>query len=247
MTKATKKNISETNVIAVSELSKAFGLKAVLKNISLDVPAAQNLCICGVNGAGKSTFLRIIAGIPRPDRGCIKISGFDTNKYPEKTRPMLGLISHRSMLYPDLTVYENLLFFARLYGLKNQHARIIELLEDLGLLSYRYDRTGVLSRGMLQRLAIARALLHKPTVLLADEPFTGLDTQAVSSLKDVLQNFHTNGGTLLMATHQPGIALDCCQRVIVLDEGTFIFDSKVSDLDHEAFRRDYLEYARIKV
>jgi len=244
MNKEPNTDVPEKKVIDVSGLSKSFGSRTVLKDINLDVTAAQNICICGANGAGKSTFVRLIAGIAKADIGCIKIYGLDTNKYPEKTRPVLGFISHQSMLYPDLTIYENLLFFARLYGLNNPHDRIVELLEDLGLVSYRYDRTNVLSRGMLQRLSIARAIIHEPSVLLADEPFTGLDTHAVSHLKEVLQNFHNTGGTLLMTTHQPHITLDCCHRVIVLDKGTFIFDSTVSNLDPDAFRRDYLEYAR---
>lgn len=234
---------SQTTVIAVSEVSKTFGTRAVLKNISLDVTTPRNICICGPNGAGKSTLLRLLAGILNPDRGYIKISGFDIHKSPEKTKPMLGFISHRSMLYPDLTVYENLLFFARLYALKNKHQRILELLRDIELIAYRYDKTGILSRGMLQRLAIARALIHNPSVLLADEPFTGLDTRAVTHLKNFLRKFRSNGGTLLMTTHQPAIALDCCSRVIVLDKAKFILDSEVSEIDKKAFRRDYLQYA----
>lgn len=231
-------------MISLDSVSKTFGSKLVLNNIDLRIAGGDGVCICGVNGAGKSTLLRIVAGLLRPTSGSVRICGFDIGSEPEKTKARLGLISHKSMLYPNLTVFENLLFFARLYGIKNSRNRIVQLLEDAGLSSYYYDRAGILSRGMLQRLAIARAIIHQPVVLLADEPFTGLDTQASRYLVAVLDKFRDNGGTVVMTTHDTGIGLQCCDRAVVLDKSRLIFDAITSRIDTGSFRKDYLSYAR---
>ena len=230
--------------IRVNSVSKAFTTRLVLNNINLDVARAQSVCICGVNGAGKSTLLRIIAGLLQPDQGSVQLYGYNVSEYPEKTKPRLGVISHKSMVYAELTVFENLVFFANLYGVRSSAARIKELLEDVGLFSYRYDRAGVLSRGLLQRLAIARALVHQPAVLLADEPFTGLDIEACQYLISVLTDFTANGGIIVMATHDVKIGLQCCSRVVVLDKAQLIFDAETSDIETGSFSQDYLSYAR---
>jgi heme exporter protein A len=231
-------------VLTIDCVSKAFGSRPVLKDVSLDVTGGQGICICGVNGAGKSTLLGIVAGLLKPARGLVRICGFDVSAEPEKTKSRLGAISHKSMLYPDLTVSENLSFFARLYGVKDRHNRVKELLEDAGLLPYRYEPVSVLSRGMLQRLAIARAMVHRPMLLLADEPFTGLDTEAGKHLIEGLTAFRANGGTLLMTSHDIGQALRCCDRVVVLDKNEFVFDAATCDLNTDLFVKDYLSYAR---
>lgn len=244
MNKKTQNGHDNEPVITISSVSKTFGSKLILKNINLGVCQSHGICICGANGAGKSTLLRIIAGLLRPDDGIVKLCGFDINSEPEKTKPCLGLISHKTMVYPELTISENLRFFARLYGVKDASNRIEKLIEDIGLSSYRYDKASVLSRGMLQRLAIARAMVHSPTVLLTDEPFTGLDTKACKHLVDVLGRFQRQGGTLVMTTHNIRLALQCCSRVAVLDKGNFIFDSPTSQIDTGSFIEDYYAYAR---
>jgi len=148
------------------------------------------------------------------------------------------------MVYPDLTVLENLSFFADLYGVKDRTGRIKELLENIGLFGYRYDRGAVLSRGLLQRLAIARALVHQPAVLLADEPFTGLDAEACKYLTAVFSDFTGSGGTIMMTTHDINMGVRCCNRVVVLDKSRLIFDAQISDLNIADFAADYLSYAR---
>jgi ABC-type multidrug transport system ATPase subunit len=148
------------------------------------------------------------------------------------------------MVYPNLTVRENLCFFANLYGIRDSASRIKELLEDIGLFSYRYDKAGILSRGLLQRLAIARALVHRPVVLLTDEPFTGLDAESRQHLITVLANFTDNGGTIVMTTHDMNIGIQCCDRVIVLDKTQLIFDAMTCEIDTASFVQDYLSYAR---
>jgi heme ABC exporter ATP-binding subunit CcmA len=230
-------------VINVNSISKAFTARLVLNKIDLSVERSQSVFICGVNGVGKSTLLRIIAGLLQPDEGSVQLCGYDIGKDPEKAKPQLGVISHKTMVYPCLTVSENLSFFAGLYGVKDSAIHINELLEDVGLSSYRYDRAGILSRGLLQRLAIARALVHRPKVLLADEPFTGLDTDACEHLISILTNFIDCSGTVLMTTHNTNIGLRCCKRVLVLDKASLIFDAQVSDIDTANFSKDFVAYA----
>jgi len=239
-----QKHFSDQTMIEIDSVTKAFVPRLVLKDISLEIKRGQSVCLCGVNGAGKSTLLRIVAGLLHPDKGSVRLAGYNVRTHPEQTKPRLGLISHKSMVYPDLTVSENLAFFAKLYGLTHSRTRIEKLLEQLGLTGFRIEKAGALSRGLLQRLAIARALVHEPVVLLADEPFTGLDAEASSYLVSVFTGFTASGGTLLMTTHNTTTALQCCQRVVVLDKHRAIFDRPTSQIDHQAFVKDYLSYAR---
>ncbi|MBN1806185.1 MAG: heme ABC exporter ATP-binding protein CcmA [Sedimentisphaerales bacterium] len=233
-------------VIIVKSVSKAFDTRRVLKDITINIDTAQAVLVCGINGAGKTTLLRIMAGLLQPDHGSVEICRYNIRKEPEKAKSKFGMISHKSMVYPDLTVLENLSFFANLYGVKDSDTHITNLLRDLGLSSYRYDKAGVLSRGLLQRLAIARAIIHRPAVLLADEPFTGLDDEACRHLINSLNEFKKNGGTIVMTTHDMDIGLQCCNRVVVLDNSNLIFDAENSDINTEAFSKDYLSYARGK-
>lgn len=230
--------------IDVAGISKSFDSQLVLQDIDLNLAAGQILCICGPNAAGKTTLLRIMAGLLQPTAGTVRICGFDVQKQPQRVKPILGAIFHKSMLYSQLTVIENLQFFAGLYGLRDSEAHIKELLEQVDLLPYRYDRAGILSRGMLQRLAIARAMVHRPTVLLADEPFTGLDTDARKSLVAILKSFKGQGRAIVMTTHDVSLALQCCDRVAVLDKGKLILNVNVCQIDMDAFTKDYLLYAR---
>lgn len=239
-----KNNYSNKPIISITSVSKAFGSRPVLKNIDLHVQRAQGICICGVNGAGKSTLLHIIAGLLKPAQGTIEVCGLDVHSEPNKAKSRFGVILHKSMLYPELTVFENLLFFAKLYSVKDSRNRVNELLEDLGLLPYRYDKAVVLSRGMLQRLAIARAMVHRPVVLLADEPFTGLDTEASRHLINFLDKFRADGGTFIMTTHNANLALRCCDRIVVLDKNHLIFDAMADQIDRTRFIENYLLYVR---
>jgi heme exporter protein A len=230
--------------LSIRSVSKTFVTKPVLRSIDLVVPAGEAVCLCGINGAGKSTLLRVIAGLLRPDSGSIAIKGCELRREPERSRRQLGMISHASMAYPELTVSENLTFAARLYGVPGRAERIQELLTGTGLTSYRHDRAGILSRGLLQRLAIARALLHRPAVLLADEPFTGLDAGSTEDVLAIFDRFIRDGGTILMTTHDLRLGLQCCRRVAVLDQGVLILDAKTEGIDRQRFLDDYLSYAR---
>ncbi len=163
---------------------------------------------------------------------------------PEAARRRLGLISHASLAYSELTVHENLVFAARLYGLSHRAARIEELLADVDLVPFAHDRAGILSRGLMQRLAIARALVHRPTLLLADEPFTGLDADAADRLLATFRQFIRAGGALVMTTHDIRLGLACCRRVAVLDRGVLILDAGTDRIEADRFADDYVSYAR---
>ena len=233
-------------VINVKSVSKAFDTRGVLKDININVDTSQAVLICGINGAGKTTLLRIIAGLLQPDMGSVELCGYNIRKDPEKAKSQFGMISHKSMVYPELTVFENLSFFATLYGVKDSDNNITDLLQEVGLSSYKYDTAGILSRGLLQRLAIARAMVHRPALLLADEPFTGLDANACNHLIEVITEFTNNGGTIVMTTHDIDIGLQCCNRVVVLDKSNLIFDARTSDIDKARFSKDYVSYAGSK-
>jgi heme exporter protein A len=231
-------------MLNLCSVSKTFVARPVLKSVSLAVSRQQAVCLCGINGAGKSTLLRIGAGLLRPDSGQVTVDGHDMRRAPEAAKRRLGMIAHAGMAYPELTVGENLLFAAKLYGMSHATARIESLLAATELTAFRHDRAAILSRGLLQRLAIARALMHQPRVLLADEPFTGLDGGAVERLLTIFDQFVRDGGSILMTTHDIRLGLRCCQRVAVLDRGILILDTGKDQIDVERFAEDYLAYAR---
>ncbi|MDH4203492.1 MAG: heme ABC exporter ATP-binding protein CcmA [Phycisphaerae bacterium] len=235
--------MAENAIIAVNEVSKAF-TRPVLKKVSLSVDTPQSLFVCGINGAGKSTFLKLLAGLLQPDSGSVFIKGKCLRKETEYVKSKLGIIMHQSMVYPDLTVLENLDFFARLYGVPGRQERIRLLLEQVGLTAFRYDKASVLSRGLLQRLSIARAMVHEPEVMFADEPFTGLDMTSTDYLTAMLSDFRSRGGTVIMTTHDVSQGLRCADRVVVIDQGGIILDRGISQIDPSRFANDYVQYAR---
>jgi len=235
---------TDARIIAVESVRKAFGSRPVLEQVTFSIRRAEAVCLCGVNGAGKSTLMRIMAGLLRADGGRVLVGGHDVSRDADAVRPLVGVISHKSMVYPDLTVLENLLFFARLYGVRDADAHVVQLIEQVRLSAFRYDRAAVLSRGLLQRLSVARALVHEPRILLADEPFTGLDSEACAQLVETLAAFAACGGALVMTTHDVGMGLRCCARVLVLDGRRIVFDQPTAGLDAAAFAQDYLSYAR---
>jgi len=236
--------MSPAEAVNITDLSKSFGRKVVLQDINFSAAAGEGICVCGANAVGKTTLLSLMAGLLRPSCGSVKIFGFDISENPDMVKARLGYISHTPMIYPQLTIEENLHFFARLYGIKNIEGRKQELLELSGLGNYRYTIASKLSAGMVQRLAIARAMLHKPSVLLADEPFASLDQKAAEHLVAIMRNYRAAGGTVIMTGHNIRIGLGCCGRVLVLDDKRIIFDRQVSQIEVEVFSTDYISYAR---
>lgn len=236
MTEKPQKNPSQTPALNVAGVFKSFANRAVLDDVSFQLLSGQALCIFGANAAGKTTLIRIIAGLIPPDDGTIEICGFSLRSQNPQAKKLLGFIFHKTMVYPQLTVEENLRFFAKLYGLDKSNTRIEELLDRTGLASYRCDPASALSRGMTQRLTIARAMLHRPAVLLADEPFTALDAPACENLLALLQQFRNEGGAVVITTNNAGTSLRCCEKLAVLHNRKLIPDIKPDEVNLENFR-----------
>lgn len=211
-------------MIRVVNLIKSFGVLQVLKGISLQINRGEIVALLGKNGAGKTTLIKILATLSQPSSGAIQIAGMDLKLRANSVRQKLGLLSHNPFLYGDLSAEENLNFFGKMYGVLSLKERIAELLERVELTTRRYDLVRTFSRGMQQRLAIARAILHQPQILLLDEPFTGLDVNAARILTDLLHSLQAQGLTILSSTHQVDFALEHCDRVLVLNEGILALD-----------------------
>jgi heme exporter protein A len=206
-------------MIEVKKLVKRFGLKTILRGLDFSVEPGEFVALLGPNGAGKTTFLRILASLSRPSLGNVKVAGYQLPNEAAQVRAKLGVVSHLPLLYPDLTAEENLQFYARMYGIINYQARITEVLEMVGLESRRRDLVRTFSRGMQQRLAIGRAVIHDPEVMLFDEPYTGLDQDASEMLDEVLRSVAAKGRTVVMTSHDLARAEDLATRFDILSRG----------------------------
>ena len=212
-------------MIEVKKLVKRFGLKTVLRGVDFNVQPGEFVALLGPNGAGKTTFLRILASLSRPSMGTVDIAGYSLPKQAAAVRARLGGVSHLPLVYDDLTAEENLTFYGRMYGIENASARITEVLEMVGLEARRRDLVRTFSRGMQQRLAIGRAVLHDPDVVLFDEPYTGLDQDASSMLDDVLQTVAGQGRTVVMTSHDLARAENLATRFDILSRGVIAASS----------------------
>ena len=217
-------------MIKVRRLVKSFGIHPVLRGVELDVPRGEFLTLLGPNGAGKTTLLRILATLSRPTSGEVRVGGWPLPEAAARVRPHLGLISHQTLLYGELTATENLRFFARIYHLGAAEGRIQEVLEAVGLAGRQHDLVESFSRGMQQRLAIARAILHEPEVMLLDEPYTGLDQSAAAMLDELLRSVATAGRTVVMTTHDLARGLASCDQVAILSRGKIAFQGRSEGL-----------------
>jgi heme exporter protein A len=208
--------------LGVTDLARSFGHVRALRGVSFALGKGDVLAVFGPNGAGKTTLLRLLAGVLRPDRGEITIEGRKVLRGDAETRRRIGLISHASLLYDGLTAAENLEFYARLYGLADRRALAMRALESVGLADRATSLAVTMSRGMTQRLAIARALLHDPEVVLLDEPFTGLDQRAAASLRDQLERLRAANRVVVMVTHNLDEGLGLATHVAVQVAGRFV-------------------------
>ena len=206
-------------MIEVKKLVKRFGLKTVLRGVDFSAQPGEFVVLLGPNGAGKTTFLRILASLSRPSLGSVNVAGFLLPAQSAAVRQRLGVVSHMPLLYEDLTAEENLQFYGRMYNIENISARISVVLDLIGLSSRRRDMVRTFSRGMQQRLAIGRAVLHDPDVMLFDEPYTGLDQDASEMLDDVLKNVAAAGRTVVMTSHDLARAEDLGTRFDILTRG----------------------------
>jgi heme exporter protein A len=209
-------------MIEVRGLVKHFGLKPVLRGVDFNAAQGEFVAMVGPNGAGKTTFLRILASLSKPNMGEVRVAGYRLPAQASAVRRRLGVVSHQSLLYGDLTAVENLRFYGRMYSLDDLNVRIEEALEMVGLLARKRDLVRQYSRGMQQRLAIGRAMLHDPDLLLFDEPHTGLDQDAAEMLDGLLTDVAARGKTIVMTSHDLSRASALGDRVDVLSKGVIV-------------------------
>lgn len=226
-------------MIEARALTRKFGKRSGLRGIDLDVKRGEFLAVVGPNGAGKTTLMRILATLSRPTEGRVVVGGYDLARQPAAARRLIGFVSHQPLLYDELTAGENLYFFARLYGLSGAEAHVSATLSWMGLAARRDDLVRSFSRGMKQRLAIARALLHDPPVLLLDEPHTGLDDEALKALRKVLVVLRHRGRTAVMTSHNVDRVVGLAERVAVLVEGRIVDEMNTLDVDEATLARGY--------
>jgi heme exporter protein A len=229
---------TQNNALEVRGLTRAFGVRKALDGVDLDLPERAFLSVFGPNGAGKTTLIKVLTTLLSPTSGRAQVLGLDVVSDAVELRTHIGLISHSPLLYPDLTAEENLLFFAEMYGVQRPQARVSELLEAVELDHRKLDLTRTFSRGMLQRLSIARALLHRPEVLFLDEPYSGLDPHAMDILDGLVAQIR-NDHTFVMISHDLDKGLELCSHALILAKGRVVMFERREEIDDAAFRQTY--------
>lgn len=225
-------------MIAVSQLSKRFGRKRVLLGLDLNVQPGECVVLLGANGSGKTTLLRILATLSKPDHGTVRVAGCTLPEMADQARWQIGFLSHQPMLYDELSASENLAFFARMYCL-TENDKQFSLLRHVGLWRVRNQQTRYFSRGMKQRLALARLMLLSPRVLLLDEPYTGLDADAADLLDDFLQTARLAGSSILLSVHDGQRLLPVADRFDILQSGCIRASQPASSLNAESLTTLY--------
>ena len=213
--------MNEGAALQIDGVSKYYGDFPALRNIKLNIEPGSTVALLGRNGAGKTTLLRIVAGLSKASEGSVRIAGADVRQ--EATRRRIGVLGHGISLYDELSATENLVLFAKLYGLAEPEKQALAWLEKTGLGRVRDGLVREFSRGMRQRLAVARAFIHEPEVLLLDEPFTALDDRAIAVLQSLLGDAHALGRTIVMSTHQLKEALELATHVALIQRGQLAF------------------------
>ena len=231
--------MSDTLALDSRDIEKKFGYAYAIRNISLQVRRGEFVALFGSNGAGKTTFLKVTAGLMRPTKGSLSIEGFDVAKNAEETRRRIGFLSHNTFVYRDLSPLENLKFFCRLYGVSDSEERLLDLLKRVDLVQRANEPVRAFSRGLQQRVGIARALLHDPSLILLDEPYTGLDARAAQTLNDILDEAARSGKTIILTTHDIQQGLRAATRAVILDRGKVVHDGPAKD---SGVREAYVRY-----
>ncbi|MBI2847719.1 MAG: heme ABC exporter ATP-binding protein CcmA [Chloroflexi bacterium] len=230
---------TRAGAISIQRLTKIFGTRSALRQVDLDVEPGNTLVVFGPNGAGKTTLIKILATIMNPSSGTITFDGLDLKSHPEEIRRRIGIVTHQTFLYQNLTARENLEFYGRIYEIPNRKERIEEVVGLVGMTSRLHDRVGTLSRGMQQRISIARALLHKPTIMLLDEPETGLDQEAIPLLWRTLPGEGSQRRTVVLTTHNLERGLELCDHLAILDKGRIVFRGTHEQFDLASLKDAY--------
>ncbi len=236
--------VEEDYVIEVRGLTKRFGYKTVLKGVELSLQSGECLALFGPNGAGKTTLIRILSSLMRPTSGEVLVGGYDSKNEGEEVRRAIGVISHNTFLYDNLTAFENLKFYGRMYDVKGLKERIEEVLDLVGLKERTHERVQTFSRGMQQRLSIARAILHEPAILLLDEPYAGLDQNGMEVFRGILEGFREGGKTTIMTSHDLQRGLEMCSRVAILHSGVIVYSEDIASIMMGDFQDIYSRYTK---
>ncbi len=230
---------SQTWAVEVQGLTKSFGSHLALRGIDLKVREGDFLTIFGPNGAGKTTLIKVLATTMKPSSGSVRVASFYLRDNPVQIRRNIGLVSHQSLLYDNLTAFENLKFYGKMYDVPNLEKRIHAVAAQFELSPRLHHQVRTLSRGLLQRLSIARAVIHNPPILLLDEPETGLDQQATAMLKELLDALSAEAGTIIMTTHRLEYGLELGDHVAILAEGKIVYEESKQALDVDSLRETY--------
>lgn len=226
-------------VISAKGLVKTFGARPVIRKLSLTLTAGETLVVIGHNGSGKTTLIRLVAGLTRPSAGVIRINGLRQGPNAISVHRSIGVVSHNTFLYRDLTTVENLRFYGRLYDVSDLNTRIETLLEQFSLTGYRNAPVRTLSRGTQQRLSIARALLPDPALILLDEPDSGLDPQSIEMLPRLLALAGSGDRTTLLTTHSLELGLSLADRLAILARGRLVWEQDAAALTMAELRDAY--------
>jgi heme exporter protein A len=238
-------SVSATSAIDLQGLNKSFGSHHVLKKIDLNIKRGERFAIFGPNGAGKTTLIKIMSTLVQPSSGSVKINGIDIREKPEVIRRQLGVVGHHTFLYDNLTVYDNLKFYGRMYGVTNLEQRIREIINRVELEIRLYDKVSTLSRGMQQRVSLARAIIHKPNIMFLDEPEVGLDARAVDIMINILNSSENGIDTVFMTTHNLERGMEICDRFAILNRGEFVYHAFRQDVDTTNFKSTYDHYTGV--
>lgn len=239
-----KSKINNPALVEVCGLKKTYTFKPILRGIDLTVARGERVALLGANGAGKTTLLRILACLTKPAAGSALVVGLDCVREAQQVRHLVGFVAHQPYLYEDLTALENLLFFARMYSVQPAHERSIELLRRVGLERRQHERVSTFSRGQIQRLSWARALLHSPSLLLLDESDTGLDQSGRELIDSFLAEHTERGGSTLFITHQLERALQLSDHILLLAAGRIVYRQATAQLTLEELQQRYQEVVR---
>jgi heme ABC exporter ATP-binding subunit CcmA len=232
-------DMNSDHYIAARGLNKKFGYKTALRNVDIFLKEGDSLALFGPNGAGKSTLIQVLCSLLQPTSGSVRIAGYDTRRAREALHQIIGLIGHQTFLYPHLTAYENLKFYGTMYRVARLDVRITEVLNLVGLRDNRDDIVQNFSRGMQQRLSIARAIIHDPIILFLDEPFTGLDQHGSEDFIKLILQFRDQGKTVIMASHHLHLGLALCDRAAILKSGRIVHLQDVARISQDDFARIY--------
>ena len=236
------KTPSATWVIEAEGLTKSFGNRHALRGVTFQVREGDRLVIFGPNGAGKTTLMNILSTVAKPASGTVRINGQDASRNVVPVKSQIGLVGHQTFLYDELTIHENLVFYGKMYDVTDLQQRVREVAGIIGLESRLHDRVGTLSRGMCQRVSIARAVIHNPPILLLDEPEVGLDFRARTMMMEIVKLFDLGARTVIMTTHNLDQGIEMGNRVAILSKGELVYQATSEEISGKDFSDIYAGY-----